>query len=118
MKTYCMVNRLKKEYVTDYEREHENAHLTRWKTQLAALRDAGAQNCQVFVQGDFSIVIMVCDDLDECLSRLSKNPDNRAWQALMADYFDATVYFDGDGTVTAKKIFDLEEQLQGYLNSK
>ena len=32
MKTYCMVNRLKKEHVADYEREHKNAHITRWKT--------------------------------------------------------------------------------------
>lgn len=118
MKTYCMVNRLKKECVEDYAREHENAHLTRWKTQLAALRDAGAQNCQVFVQGNFSIVIMQCDDLNECLSRLSKNPDNQQWQAMMADCFDAQVHFDGEGTDTAKKVFDLEEQLKGYLNSK
>jgi L-rhamnose mutarotase len=113
-----MVNRLKPECVSDYAREHENAHLTRWKTQLAALREAGAQNCQVFVQDGLSIVIMVCEDLDECLSALNKNPDNIAWQALMANYFDTDVKFDGTRTVAAKKVFDLEEQLQGHLHSR
>ena len=60
-------------------------------------------------------MIMQCEDLDECLQRLAQNTDNQQWQALMADYFDTDVHFDGEGTIAAKKIFDLKEQLQGFL---
>ena len=48
MKRYCLVYELKDEHVKDYVDIHKNAHKTAWRTQLDALKEAGAENCIVY----------------------------------------------------------------------
>lgn len=116
MKWYCLVNELKEENVKDYSDIHENAHLTHWKTQLDALRGAGAANCMVYIYKNLSILLYQCDDIDESFSRLGQNEDNLKWQAVVAPWFANTPKFDGsEKTVSITKIFDLEQQLHGKL---
>lgn len=118
MKLYCVVNRLKKEHIKDYKDYHENAHKTEWKTQIRALRESGAQICNVYLYDDLSIVLFGCDDLNELYANMAKNEDNNKWQALMADFFAQDAKFDGTKTEYAEKIFDLNEQAQGFLNKE
>ena len=116
MKVYCMVNELKYEHVKDYEGIHQTAHLTKWKTQLKALKDAGAKNCNVFVYKNLSIVFYECEDLNESLAKLNEDKDNVDWQKEVGKYFDSNPKFNGKETVTVKKVFDLNQQLDGYLD--
>jgi L-rhamnose mutarotase len=115
MKLYCMVNELKPECVKDYAEYHESIHKTEWKTQLTAIKKAGFEVCNVYVHGNLSIVIFGCDDLMACLSKLAADTDNKRWQQLMAGFFAGNPKFDGEKDLTAKKVFDLIQQMQGYL---
>jgi len=105
------VNRLKPESIGDYSEYHKEAHKTRWKSQIAAIRNAGFKICDVYVYGDLSIVIMEGDDLDACFERLGKDEDNKQWQALMGDFFVASPKFDGT-EIAAEKVFDLNAQYE------
>lgn len=109
MKQYCCVNKLKPEFVKAYSDYHINAHKTEWKTQITALKKAGAAVCNVYVWEDTSILIIECDDLDECFKRLAEDPDNLRWQRLMANFFAENPKFDGTNTIYATKVFALNE---------
>lgn len=117
MKWYCMVNELKPEHVADYVEIHETAHLTHWKTQLDALKKAGAQNCISFLYGNKSILFYQCEDIEQSFKTLGTIEENNAWQAHVAPWFANSPKFDGSENVQSlPKIFDLNEQLDGYLN--
>lgn len=111
MKRYCMVNELKEEYVKDYVEIHENAHLTGWKTQLDALKAAGAENCIVYIYKNLSILIYECEDIDESFSKLGQIEDNNRWQATVAPWFAGTPKVE-----SLVKIFDLRQQMEGRLD--
>ena len=116
MKKYCMINELKEENVKDYVDIHKNAHLTGWKTQLEALKAAGAENCIVYLYKNLSILIYECEDIEESFSRLGKIEANIKWQTTVAPWFKGTPKFDGTQKVQSlEKIFDLNQQLQGKL---
>ena len=116
MKWYCLVNELKPEHTGDYADIHENAHKTAWKTQLGALKEAGAENCLVFMYKNYSILFYQCEDINESFTKLGTIEDNNRWQAHIASWFAGTPKFDGSAAVTGlKKIFDLNEQLEGRL---
>lgn len=117
MKRYCMVNELKPEHVKDYSDIHKNAHLTCWKTQLEALKAAGAENCIVYIYNNLSILLYECEDIEESFSRLGQIKDNNKWQATVAPWFAGTPKFDGtQKIVSLEKIFDLRQQLEGKLD--
>jgi L-rhamnose mutarotase len=116
MRWYCMVNELKDEYVKDYIDIHKNAHKTHWKTQLRALKDAGAENCICFMDGNKAILFYQCEEINESFTKLGKDDDNNRWQAHIASWFANSPKFDGSQKVTGlEKIFDLNEQLKGEL---
>lgn len=117
MKRYCMVNELKEEHVGDYSEIHRNAHLTAWKTQLEALKAAGAENCVVYICKNLSILLYECEDIVESFSKLGQIEDNNRWQAVVAPWFAGTPKFDGSQEVVyLEKIFDLKQQLEGKLD--
>jgi len=117
MKRYCMINELKEEHVSDYVEIHKNAHLTEWKTQLDALKAAGAENCIVYIYKNLSILIYECEDIDESFASLGQIEDNNRWQATVAPWFAGTPKFDGtQKVVSMEKIFDLKQQLEGKLD--
>ena len=118
MKWYCLVNELKPEHVQDYVEIHKSAHLTHWKTQLDALKKAGAENCLVYMFNQFSILFYQCDEINQSFHELGKDEDNSRWQNHIASWFAGTPKFDGTEPVRGlEKIFDLNEQLQGKLES-
>lgn len=117
MKWYCLVNELKPEHVQDYVDIHVNAHKTEWKTQLEALKAAGAQSCISFLFGNYSILFYQCGDIDESFSKLGTIEDNNRWQRHIASWFANNPKFDGSEKVQSlRKIFDLNEQLNGFLD--
>ena len=109
MAVCLFVNKLKPECVGDYTEYHKEAHNTRWKSQIFAIRKAGFEICNGYVYEDLSIVVMEADDPDACFANLGKDEDNRQWQELMGDFFAASPTFDGT-EIAAEKIFDLNEQ--------
>jgi L-rhamnose mutarotase len=107
---------LKPEHVKDYVDIHKTAHQTEWKTQLHALKNAGAENCISFLFGNYSLLFYQCEDIDESFAELGKDEDNNRWQEFIASWFAGTPKFDGSQKVTSlPKIFDLNEQLDGFL---
>ncbi len=114
MKGFLMVNKIKKECIEDYSKTHEQVHTSKWKGLLDAIKQAGFDNMQVFVYDDLSVVHCSCENLNEALDELSKKEINTKWQELMGNYFAHSPKFDGD-TKPVTKVFDLKEQLQGYL---
>ncbi len=116
MKKYCLVNTLKPEHIYDYVKLHKEAHITEWKTQLHALKRAGAVNCQTYVYDNLVIIFYECEDIIDSFKTLAMNEDNNRWQAKVAPWFARSPKFDGSEEVTtAEKIFDLNEQLEGKL---
>ncbi|MBC5647623.1 L-rhamnose mutarotase [Christensenella tenuis] len=110
MKLYCVVNELKPEHVKDYSEYHRNAHKTEWKTQLKVLREAGMELCNVYIWRNYAIMVVGCEDLDECYRRLATMEDNLRWQELMSGFFAGQPKFDGTETISLEQIFDLAEQ--------
>ena len=109
MAVCLFVNKLKPERVGDYTEYHKEAHNTRWKTQIMAIRDAGFKICDVYLYEGLSIVVMEGDDLEACFEKLGNDENNKQWQELMGNFFAANPKFDGT-EITAKKIFDLNAQ--------
>ena len=118
MKIYCLVNELEPECVDKYVKIHENAHLSKWKTQLEALKNAGAKNCNVYVYKNLSIVLYECENIDESFEKLSQDPNNKKWQKEVGEFFLQDPKFDGSETVQVRKIFDMNQQLKGFLESE
>ena len=117
MKRYCLVNELNEENVKDYSDIHKNAHLTEWKSQLSALKEAGAENCIVYIYKNISIIIYECEDIDDSFSKLGESVENNKWQEVVAPWFSGSPKFDGSQKVDSlEKIFDLRQQLEGKLD--
>lgn len=116
MNRYVMVYELKPEHVNDYAEMHRNAHLSEFKGQLRAIKDAGAQNCITYIYKNFSILLIECENLDRFFERLGQSEENSKWQTHTAPWFAETPKFDGSvKTVPIEKIFDMQQQLQGRL---
>jgi L-rhamnose mutarotase len=68
------------------------------------------------MRGNASILFYQCEDIDESFSALGKDDDNNEWQEFIASWFAGTPKFDGSEKVKSlEKIFDLNEQLDGFL---
>ena len=116
MKRYCLVYELKEENVKDYVDIHKEAHKTHWRTQLDALKEAGARNCIVYNYKSLSIIFYECEDIDESFTKLGANEANLRWQETVAPWFAEIPKFDGSQKVQpVEKIFDLNQQLEGKL---
>ena len=114
MGRYCLVCELEKDRKDDYIDLHLHCHETPWRTQLDALRKAGATDFLVYNHRDLAIMFFECDDMSACFARLDQDEDNRRWQARVAPCFSEDQSFDGSrASPSARKIFDLAQQLEG-----
>ena len=112
MNTYCAVYRLNPERIDDYCTLHQNC----WPDQLRALREAGAQNLEIFLEGTLCIITYMCEDFDAFLEALSRSEVNRRWQAAMEGIFQSNTSLSGeDRIVPARKVFSLKDQLENSL---
>jgi|APSaa5957512622_1039677.scaffolds.fasta_scaffold99928_2 L-rhamnose mutarotase len=117
MRRYCLVNELKSENVGDYEEIHKTAHLTHWQSQLEALKEAGAVNCITYIYKNLSILFYECEEIGESFRKLDTIKENKEWQEVVLPWFANSPKFDGnDDSGEARKVFDLKQQLEGYLD--
>ncbi len=112
MKWYCIVNELKDEAVEGYREAHMQMHESEWHKQLDVLKEAGAEECLVFLHGNKTILFYRCEDIDESFSKLGQIPERKAWDEYMGPFFANDAKFDGSEKVeSCELIFDLNKQL-------
>lgn len=112
-KQYVLVNEIAPDRVEEYKKTHKTMHEGIWKEQLEVLRTAGAEICQTYLYKNFSILIYVCDDIDESFKKLGQDPRRQAWEEFTQPMFMNSPKFDGsEKTVSIEKIFDLNEQME------
>lgn len=119
MNRYIMVYELKPENVKDYEKMHETCHQTQFKDQLVACKEAGCEQMLTFIFKNYSILYVECEaDIDTYFAKLGEFPANEKWQKVTAPWFAAVPSFDGSSKMEPiKKIFDLNQQLNGELRA-
>ena len=72
-KRYVMINELKPEHVQDYIDMHMNCPSSEiYKGQLDALKEAGAEECIVYMWKNYSILIVKTDDIDAYMKKLGE----------------------------------------------
>jgi len=104
MKKYLIVIKVKPECREDYIAIHKKP----WREMLEAIRDAGFVNEAIWYFEDQSIIYLECEDHDACNARLRAAEICKKWDAEMIPRFAAE-------PVMPEKIFDLSQQLDGYL---
>ena len=111
-KRYCLVIELKEEHVEEYCNIHRNP----WKDLLEAIKEAGAEELLIWNYKNLSIVYYECEDLDTIYKVLGKQDVTKRWNAAVGPWFAESPTLDGSGSVgTCEKIFDLNQQLDGFL---
>lgn len=115
-KRYLRIRKLKPEMVEAYRNAHETMHEGPWKEQLQVLKEAGAEECIVYLYEDYSIILFVCDEIEESFEALGRDPRRKKWDDFMAPMFvelpDAE---KTEGVPYLEKIFDMKEQINGVL---
>lgn len=112
MKWYCIVNELKEEAVDLYKDAHKRMYKSEWKEQLDILKQAGAEECMVFIHQNKSILFYKCEDIDESFSTLGTIPGRKAWDEHTLPWFLNDAKFDGSAKVeSCEMVFDVNEQL-------
>ena len=115
-KRYLRIRKLKPEMVEAYKNAHETMHESPWKEQLEVLRDAGAEECIVYLYEDYSIILFVCDEIEESFAALGEDLRRKKWDDFMADMFVEVPVSNNENSVSyLEKIFDMKEQLNGEL---
>lgn len=108
MNTYCNIYELKPEQVAAYVELHE--HCPDWQVQ--ALRDAGADDLEIYLWGHYCIITYVCSvDFAQFVDNLSRSEDNSRWQQLVNGMFAQTPVIEGAALKPLDKIFSLREQV-------
>jgi L-rhamnose mutarotase len=108
MNTYCAVYELNPGKINEYIELHENC----WQEQLLALRESGAENLEIFLNGTQCIIFYECEDFDLFLEKLSINKVNMEWQQKMKEFFAGDVNLTGDQRIApVKKVFGLKQKL-------
>ena len=80
-KRYVMINELKPEHVQDYIDMHMNCPSSElYKGQLDALKEAGAEECIVYMWKNYSILIVKTDDIDAYMKKLGETHANQIWE--------------------------------------
>jgi len=102
MKKYLLVIKVKPEFKKEYVEIHENP----WREMLEAIRDAGFINEVIWYFEDQSIIYLECPDLETCDMKLRATEICKKWDITVGPWF-------AQEPVLPKKIFDLNQQLNG-----
>lgn len=100
---YCMVIKLKKEFLDEYKRLHKDASIE----ILKLIQDAGAQDLDVYLYKNMAIVSLRCEDIDKYYEYTKKFEIARQWNEKVNSWST-----NGSNMVILEKIFDLKEQLK------
>lgn len=110
MKKYCMIIRIKPEHMEEYIQVHKTEHLPPWSDMIRAIHDAGFTKEVIYHYQNLSIVFMECEDMGVCDGELRAQEICRKWDAMVNPWMEEPPFL-------IKKIFDLEQQLNGFLDT-
>ena len=103
MRRIVFTLQVKAERLDEYRRRH--AHV--WPDMLAALRDAGWHDYQLFLRDDGLLVgTLLSDDLAAAQAAMDATAVSARWEAEMAEFFT-----HGRQLVVLDEVFNLEHQL-------
>ena len=92
--------------------EYRARHAAVWPEMLAALRDAGWRDYQLFLREDGLLVgTLVTDDLAAAQAAMNTADVSARWEAEMAPFFDLPDGRDGRDKQELDLVFDLDAQL-------
>lgn len=112
MKRYCVVLKIKDEYINDYINIHKNP----WPEILNAINEAGAENLIIYNHQNLSIIFYECEDIDKFYERYGRMEITKKWNATVGPWLDESPNLEGTGSVeTLEKVFDFRQQLNGKL---
>lgn len=112
MNTYCAVYELNPEKVDKYIELHANC----WPEQIRVLRESGAENLEIFINGTQCIITYECEDFYLFIENLSKNETNAKWQKRMEGFFISNVNLTGNQRIEpTQKVFSLKKELEGQV---
>lgn len=117
-KRYVMINELKPEHVQDYIDMHMNCPSSEiYKGQLDALKEAGAEECIVYMWKNYSILIVKTDDIDAYMKKLGETHANQIWEEKATPWFANATKFDGSCEMEfLQKVFDMKQMVEGDFN--
>lgn len=117
-KRYVMINEIKPEYVQNYINMHLGCpDSERYRGQLSALKEAGADECIVYMWKNYSILIVETDDIDTYMKKLGETHANQIWEETATPWFVNATKFDGSCPMEfLQKIFDMKQMSEGNFN--
>ena len=108
MPRVCFTLQVRRDRLTEYRERHARV----WPEMLAALRDTGWQDYQLFLRDDGLLVgTLVTDDLAAAQAALETTSGNARWQADMAPFLDLPDGRPDRGMHVLDLVFDLDAQL-------
>ena len=119
MNKYCIAGEIKPEYIDKYTKNHEEIHKGLYKEILDVIKKSGIKNEVIFMYKNLAIIYFEAEDLNKCYEFQEKFDVVKRWDRLMEPMFASSYDFGGepDKLSSLKKIFDLNEQLEGRLNN-
>lgn len=117
-KRYVMINELKPEHVQDYIDMHLNCPSSGlYRGQLEALKEAGAEECIVYMWKNYSILIVETEDIDAYMKKLGETHANQIWEEKATPWFAGATRFDGSCEMEyLRKVFDMKQMAEGNFN--
>jgi L-rhamnose mutarotase len=104
----CFTLQVRPDRLDEYRRRHAAV----WPEMVAALRDTGWHDYQLFLREDGLLVgTLVTDDLAAARAGMEKTSINSSWQADMASFFDLPDGRPDRGMHVLDLVFDLDTQL-------
>ncbi len=106
MNSYCMVYKLKEDRIEDYISCHKSIS----QEQVQALKDAGAEDLEIYLWDSYSVITYKCEDFGAFIDRLALSPLNSKWQEIVGPMFDTQPQFSGDEKIEPlSRIFKLSD---------
>ena len=108
MPRVCFTLQVRRDRLAEYRERHARV----WPEMLAALRDTGWQDYQLFLRDDGLLVgTLVTDDLAAAQAAMETTSVNARWRADMAPFLDLPDGRPDRGMHVLDLVFDLDAQL-------
>ena len=118
MKKYCVISEIKPECLSSYIKNHKEIHKGPYKELLEVIKKSGVKEEVIFIYKNLAIIYFEADDIDRCYEFQRKFEVVKKWNKLMAPLFISVYEFSSSEKLpTLEKIFDLNEQLKGKLDT-
>jgi len=118
MKKYCVVSEIKPKSIKSYINHHKKIHKNSYKELLQVIKKSGVKEEVIFIYKNLAIIYFEADDIGRCYEFQKGFEVVKKWNKLMAPLFKSVHKFDNSKKIkTLEKIFDLNEQLKGKLDS-